>query len=443
MRKTVLLASLLAVALVACGGRDFDKPGLLEKPRILAVKAEPPQPSFGQTTTLSALVYQPPLDRVAEKCPTPGATTYQWRWCPVAMVADTQNNTYTCPFPEDGFQQLYSAMGLGAPPPFYLGEGETMSFTNPFPALLLAALCRGDIPSSLGQGAAESPSDAGVARSIFACDKAAEDYKTDDLSKTHPISFSMTIMVTVTPSCPDVLPEGFSPLSALYSLHLPTDDSIPTNQNPVISGIFATENFDQPEGGVTVLEPDTGTGGNGAGDEGASDGGVVDGGAPGALDGGQAVADAGHDAPDGAVPLEEEPVVTVKRDKHVGLTLDIDIGTAEHLAVPAVIDYDSKRNVTRHYERLAFAWFAEAGDFNGKVSEQTSGYLPEPWGPEDNPTYPTSADWQNFQDNIANRLDLPKHEDYKPDTARITVVVRDGRGGVAWTSRQVTLETTP
>jgi hypothetical protein len=272
--------------------------------------------------------------------------------------------------------------------------------------------------------------------------------------------------VTVTPACPGLLPDGFSPLSALYSLHLPTDDAIPTNQNPAISGIFVTENFDQPDAGPAGAPPDDGLGGNGGAndggvddgsggggaddgsagggaDEGSADGGVADGGMPAGLDGGQALADAGHDAPDGAVPLEEQPVVTVKRDKHVGLMLDIDIGTAEQLAVPAVIDYDSKRNVTRHYERLSFTWFAEAGDFNGKVSGRQSGYLPEPWGPGENPPYPSATDLQNFQDNINNRLDLPKREDYEHGTARIVVVVRDGRGGVAWTTRQVSLEATP
>lgn len=449
MQKSALVASLLAAALLACGG-DFNKPSLLDKPRILAVRAEPPQPSFGQTTTLSTLVYQPPLDRVADKCPSPGQTTYHWRWCPVAMVADSVTNTYKCPFPEDGFQQLYASLGMGAPPPFDLGEGETMTFTNPFPAQLLYDLCRGYIASSLTGGVGEGTSDAGAARSIFTCDKAAEDYKTDDVSKTHPISFSMTIMVTVTPACPGLLPEHFNPLSALYSLHLPTNDTIPTNQNPVISGIFATENFDPIEAVPPTTSPDDGVGGgdaaaaspDGGFDDGSADGGVAGGGAT-DLDGGQSGADAGHDAPDGAVPLEEQPLVTVKRDKHVGLMLDIDIGTAEPLAAPAVIDYDSTRNVTRHYEHLSFTWFSEAGTFNGKVSDHQSGYLPEPWGPDENPPYPSAKDLQNFQDNINNRLDLPKHEDYQHDVARIIVVVRDGRGGVAWTTRQVTLEPTP
>jgi hypothetical protein len=140
--------------------------------------------------------------------------------------------------------------------------------------------------------------------------------------------------------------------------------------------------------------------------------------------------------------LDDEGLVVVKRDKHVGLQLDIDISAAEHLAVPSTIDYDSKNNLTRHYEHLAFAWYAEAGDFTGRGKGEDTGYLPTALSSgQDNP--PNADDLANFEFNITNQWDPPKKEDYQPSTARVIVVVRDGRGGVDWTSKAVSLEPQP
>jgi hypothetical protein len=440
MRKSALLASTLAVTLMACGGRDFNKPSLLDKPRILAVKAEPPQPSFGQTTTLSTLLYQPPLDRVADKCPNPSPVDYIWEWCPISMIADAEKNKYTCPFPEEGFQAMYAQLGLGEPPPYLIGKtregvpADTVTFTNPFPAPLLAALCQGSIGASLGGAPSVGVPDGGARRSLFNCDLAAEDVKTTSASETHPVDLKITISVTVTPACPGLLPEGFSPLQATFALHLPTNDAIPNNQNPALDGIFVTENWTDV---ADASSPPA------TGDEGGADGGVgsVDGGEI-ALDGGEQPPAQGHNGPDGSVPLEEEPLVKVKRDKHVGLQLDLDIGAAEHLAVPGTIDFDSASNLTRHYEHLALSWYAEAGDFTGQGKGGSTGYLPAAVPPgQDGP--PSEQDITSFQFNTTNNWDLPKHQDYEHDTARVIVVVRDGRGGVGWTSRQVSLEATP
>jgi hypothetical protein len=458
MRKTALLASLLAFA--ACGDPDFNKPALLDKPRILAVKAEPPQPRFGATTTLSTLLYEPPAEHLkVGECVPAQAKSYKWSWCPISMIADAENNTYKCPFPEESFRQLYAGLqqavpGLPDPPPYELGEGEMMTFPNPFPATLLYALCRGDIGSSLG--GASGGSDPTSGKSVFSCDlpaadiAAASDNGVDltNLLNTHPISFNITLKVEIAPTCPDLLPDGFGLLTALYTLHLPTDDNIPVNQNPVLSGIFAyTDNL--------VAYPDAGTSNP---DEGV-DAGVaptdIDGGATPAVDGGigGSPQSANHNGPDSSVPLEEQPLVEVKRDKHVGLALDIDINTAEFLPVPGRIDYvpvskTQKEALTRHSEHLSFAWFGEAGDFTGRGKGRSTGYLPEAI-PDTQPfTGPTDKDRSNFAFNTTNTWDLPKSEDYNPDapnlsTARIIVVVRDGRGGVDWTTKQVTLEATP
>jgi hypothetical protein len=429
MLKKALLAS--ALALAACNG-DYNKPALLNEPRILAVKADPPQPSLGVTTTLSTLLYQPPLDHLGSKqCPTPGTTTYQWSWCPWPMSSNTK---FECPITQTEFDQLYAGLGLGAAPSLDLGTGETATFTNPFPAQFLYALCRGDIGSSLTGIVPTSSPDAGGGQSVFSCDLPAEDFNTATSSETHPIGFKVTIKVAITPACPDLLPTGFSPLVAIYSLHLPTNDTIPVNQNPVLDGIFATENWTGTLDGGTAVTGD-----------GVSDGGVAsdDGGSP-SVDGGESPADAGygHDGPDGSIALDDEGLVVVKRDNHVGLLLDVDISTAEHLAVPSTIDYDSKADLTRHYEHLDFSWYAEAGDFTGRGKRASTGYLPTALPPgQDNP--PNADDIANFAFNITNQWDPPRKADYQPNTARLIVVVRDGRGGVDWTSQVVSLEPQP
>jgi hypothetical protein len=370
---------------------------------------------------------------VAGHCPNPGPTTYTWSWCPWPLSSGTQ---YECPFPEDSFKQLYASLGLGTPPPYALGDGETVPFTNPFPAQLLYALCRGDIGSSLGGvGSASSTPDGGAGHSVFNCDLPAEDYNTPNASDTHPIGFKITIKVEIIPSCPSLLPAGFSPLVAVYSLHLPTNDALPVNQNPAFDGIWVTDSWSEDVDG-------------GAGsDNGASDGGVasVDGGEP-TVDGGDNVPDAsqGHDGPNGSVALDDEASVTVKRDKHVGLALNLDITTAEHLAVPSTIDYNSVDKLTRHYEHLDIAWYAEAGDFTGEGKGENTGFLPTalPAGQDTAPS-DNATDRANFQFNTTNTWDLPRHEDYAHDSSRIVVIVRDGRGGVTWSSKLVNLEKTP
>ena len=433
MRKTALLASTLA--LMACVDDNFDRPSFLELPRVLAVRADPPQPSFGVATTLSTLLYQPPQDRVANRCPNPGPTTYAWSWCPWPV---SSNTNFKCPIGDVELAQLYSSLGLGTAPSLDLGTAETATFTNPFPAPLLYALCRGDIGSSLG---GESAPDAGGGRSVFSCDMPAEDYNTPNASDTHPIGFKVNIKVEITPSCPSLLPAGFSPLVAVYTLHLPTNDTIPVNQNPVLDGIWVTqygsENFDGGAG-----NDDSSVSGS------DSDGGMAsdDGGGRAAVDGGEDVPDAGlgTGGPDGSIALDDAASVTVKRDKHVGLALNMDITTAEHLAVPSTIDYDSTHQLTRHYEHLDIAWYAEAGSFTGDGKGENTGFLPTalPAG-QDTPPSASTDDLASFEFNTTNTWDLPKHEDYTNDTSRIIVVVRDGRGGVTWSSKLVRLETTP
>ena len=136
MPKTTFL--LAALALLGCGNRNFNRPDLLNEPRILAIQAEPPQPTIGASTTLHALVYQPPAAAPTADCPNPGAAAqYQWSWCPLPTSA---SDNYACHIAQVEFDQMYAALGLGSAPLLDLGTNETATFTNPFPAALLYSL---------------------------------------------------------------------------------------------------------------------------------------------------------------------------------------------------------------------------------------------------------------------------------------------------------------
>jgi len=122
----------VALALLACSRSDFNTPTLLNKPRILAIQAEPPQPALGASTTLRALVYQPPLGDGGT-----AGVTYSWSWCPLPMSATDPSQ---CPIDQAVASQLFAS--LPGVPALDLGSGETATFTNSFPASMLASLAR-------------------------------------------------------------------------------------------------------------------------------------------------------------------------------------------------------------------------------------------------------------------------------------------------------------
>jgi hypothetical protein len=107
--------------------------------------------------------------------------------------------------------------------------------------------------------------------------------------------------------------------------------------------------------------------------------------------------------------------------------------------------YDSNGNLlgTLQFERLNFAWFIEAGDLgsDGQGGRRT-GYLPDisdPAGAGPDGGLDTTL----FERALSNTWTLPLSTDYPPKTSRIIVVVRDSRGGVAWTSGVATLQDKP
>ena len=125
-------------------GPGFEPVARLTRLRVLAIGNAPVNPDPGQVTTFEPLVYAPPA--------TAGqAFSYAWTWCPVLGEA---NDGYTCPISEAQIAQLRSDLGLDKIPSLSLGSYRTLSFTNPFPAAVLAEFCargfEGTVPDCEG-----------------------------------------------------------------------------------------------------------------------------------------------------------------------------------------------------------------------------------------------------------------------------------------------------
>jgi hypothetical protein len=131
----VTLAVALASGLGGCG-EDFDPFNRLTSLRVLAIKADPPSPGPGETTTLSALVYTPPSlmgDAAA------AAVTFQWSWCPFPGSA---NEGYPCAVSEAELQSMAMQAGI-AVPAYDLGPGPTAMLPHSLNPLLLQQICAG------------------------------------------------------------------------------------------------------------------------------------------------------------------------------------------------------------------------------------------------------------------------------------------------------------
>lgn len=429
MRKSFALVSTLV--LLGCSNNNFNTPQLLNIPRVLAIQAEPPQPKVGNTTTLRTLVYFPPGD-LGE------SATYAWSWCPLPT---SSNDNYKCPIDQAQFDAIYASFGLGAAPSLDLGTGKTAILVNPFPASVLAGLCSGDIrffPSGADAGTVTATPDGG-GRSMFNCPKGNS-------------GFPVTIKLSIGPT-------STGNLDAVYLVYLPTDDSVPGNLNPIIGGIQATWPG-APDGGAPVVDavsqPDAETPTAAIDAEApALDVGepALDGGAP-ALDAGGPAPDTGENGLDGGtaedggnvspqpdasggsadplygVVLDDANSTLLPRQKRVQLHAQLPPESSEPLSAAQVAVDPNQRNT----ERLDLAWFAEAGDFgsDGEGGHRT-GFL---GFPEDIINSP-------FSGATDNKLTLPKFESYSSNTAKLIVVVRDNRGGVAWTTGSATLEPTP
>jgi hypothetical protein len=194
-----LLLPLLA-GVTACADDDFPNEARLLRLRLLAIQAEPVNPTFGTTTRLRPLVYVPPGESV----------TYEWSWCPVPT---NPNDGYICPIDQAAVDQIGAMTGLSGIPPLALGNGETVDFQNPFPPALLASLCAGD---SATIGMLVGTDNTGQIPQLYDCTVA---------------TLAMQVKLTIRGSTTD---------TGVVSLRLPIDENTPSNQNPIITGVTVT-----------------------------------------------------------------------------------------------------------------------------------------------------------------------------------------------------------
>jgi len=127
-RRRWACLSLLLVVSSGCGDLDYGRFDLLDRPRILGVKADPQAiPMSG--SELSALVWTP----------SPQEISYTWRWCPYRVLP---KDNYACPVTRE---EYIASMNRAATeffgeevepefwellPPFELGEGANPTFTH-------------------------------------------------------------------------------------------------------------------------------------------------------------------------------------------------------------------------------------------------------------------------------------------------------------------------
>ncbi len=458
MRKSIFLVG--ALALLGCNNNSFNTPQLLKAPRVLAIQAEPPQPSVGTSTTLRALIYLPPVHSDAAICAgVDPAAQYHWSWCPVPT---SSSDGYKCHVQQADVDALARQLGLGqalqvdpATGEIDLGTGETATLTNPFPAQILDGLCTGAINvfPKPDAGAGSATPDGGGGPTMFDCDL--------DQSGQPRFGYPVTITLRYTPPCGSPPQDNFGPtLTTVFTVLLPRDDSTPGNQNPVVGGIQATWGG-APDGGAAAVDTQTD----------AVSPAAIDAGGPGVDTGGPGIdAESSLDA-EGAIDLAEaSPTVdaaelpaetiaptfgvllddafstTLPRQERIKLHAQVPQASAETLPTAQADAFDSASNpnmkpdgtgrtlARRISERLNLRWYTEAGDFG---SDGEGGYRTGFLG------FPDDVD-SPFSGATDNQWTLPKSEDYYGNNmARLIVVVTDNRGGVTWTTGSASLEPKP
>lgn len=128
----------VSLTLASCGSfaDDTERYDELTRLRVLAVRSEPADLAFGETATLSALVFEP-KDR---------DVSYEWSWCP--SRADSTGG-FECAITESDLAEAWDSMELpGAPPSYDLGTEPEAQFTNLMAPELVAALCQSLIGGS-------------------------------------------------------------------------------------------------------------------------------------------------------------------------------------------------------------------------------------------------------------------------------------------------------
>lgn len=143
-RAHALLGASLTLASCGSFADDTERYDELLRLRLLAVRSEPADLAFGETSTLSALVFEP-KDR---------DVSYEWSWCPSRADA---SGGFECTISESDLADVWETMNLpGAPPSYDLGTEPEARFTNLMAPELVAALCQSvvggaDISAELSQ----------------------------------------------------------------------------------------------------------------------------------------------------------------------------------------------------------------------------------------------------------------------------------------------------
>lgn len=121
-----------STALASCGAfaPDDDRYDRLNELRVLAIQSSPADLAFGETTTLSANVYEPDERDIS----------YEWSWCP--SRADGTGG-FECSIDEDVLQLAWANVGSDGDAPSYdLGNAPEAQFTHRMTPQLVGALCQ-------------------------------------------------------------------------------------------------------------------------------------------------------------------------------------------------------------------------------------------------------------------------------------------------------------
>ncbi|MBK8010385.1 MAG: hypothetical protein IPK13_03495 [Deltaproteobacteria bacterium] len=110
-------------------------------------------------------------------------------------------------------------------------------------------------------------------------------------------------------------------------------------------------------------------------------------------------------------PLTEDGSAVLRRGVEYDLELDIDEGAAETLTSTS----------TQERERLVVTWFVSAGETDRTRTSFLEGQIP-------------------FEQTKKNKWKLPTAVNDDAETARIWIVIRDGRQGTSWLTRSVKLK---
>jgi hypothetical protein len=120
-------------------------------------------------------------------------------------------------------------------------------------------------------------------------------------------------------------------------------------------------------------------------------------------------------------PIDDQAAVTLPRLEETDLRAHVDDAEAE-----SYLGLDDSDNPAVLRERLVLSWYVETGDVTPDSFH--TGY------------FPGLTDIGQF---LSNKWKPAKKADFPSDQARIILVLRDNRGGVAWTTGTVGLEPTP